>query len=237
MSAKFIYSPYWYIIRDVVTGIYYVGSKFGKDACVDLFWVKDGYTTSSNLINSLVETDGLERFEVVKKEVRKDAYEYESRFLKRVNAAKNKNFYNGHNNNGFETRPDTIVVKDKDGKCFRIHKDHPEYINGNLVGVAKNITYKHKDNSNYKKKKANKENYKGLVTIFCEKDKKWIKIEPEHYNKNIHITPTSKPKSEEHKKKIGSSNRKPRPKVCCIKCKTVIGIQNITQHQNGSKCK
>jgi hypothetical protein len=59
---------------------------------------KNGYTTNSKKINQIIEEHGIETFEVVKIRLVEDAYDYETRFLRKVNAAKNKKFYNGHNN-------------------------------------------------------------------------------------------------------------------------------------------
>lgn len=97
------YVPYFYIIQDTKNGMYYAGSKFGRNANPKIFMIEGGYCTSSNVINFLLENFGLSRFKVRKIrifETANEAIDYETRFLIRVNASKNEVFYNGHNNTG-----------------------------------------------------------------------------------------------------------------------------------------
>lgn len=99
-----IYLPYFYIIQEVATGVYYAGSKYGKDANPKNLMTEDGYHTSSKIIKNIVSQNGVKSFIVRKVKTfrkAKDAQEYETRFLKRVNARVNPMFYNGHNNDGF----------------------------------------------------------------------------------------------------------------------------------------
>lgn len=100
-SSMTIYIPYFYIIEEISTRIYYAGSKWALDANPERFMIEDGYTTSSKIINSLIFKNGIESFKIRKIIVFTDsrsAYEYETKFLKRVNAKDNKRFYNKHNN-------------------------------------------------------------------------------------------------------------------------------------------
>jgi hypothetical protein len=95
-----IYIPYFYIIQEVTTGIYYAGSKWGKDANPENFMKEGGYTTSSNLVNNKIKQNGIDCF-IIRKirifQTADDAEFYEKRFLLKVDAANNINFYNGHN--------------------------------------------------------------------------------------------------------------------------------------------
>jgi hypothetical protein len=96
-----IYTPYFYIIQDVRNGMYYAGAKWAKDANPDNFMVEGGYTTSSKIINAAIENHGIEVFTIRKLRsftTREDAILYETKFLQKVNAKRNKRFYNGHNN-------------------------------------------------------------------------------------------------------------------------------------------
>jgi len=106
-----IYIPYFYIIQDVSNGVYYAGSKYGQDANPDSFMSEGGYLTSSTTVKQIIAERGLDTF-VVRKiktfEIGKEALDYESRFLQKVNAANNACFYNKHNNdnrfdNGYGT--------------------------------------------------------------------------------------------------------------------------------------
>ena len=106
-----IYQPYFYVIQDVRNGMYYAGAKWAK-------WAKDadqkellkegGYKTSSKIINSSIEEFGLETF-IIRKikvfETSSEAHNYETKFLKKVNAKNNSKFYNKHNNDGY-TNPE-----------------------------------------------------------------------------------------------------------------------------------
>ncbi len=99
-----IYTPYFYIIQEVSTGVYYAGSKYGKDANPEFFMKEGGYKTSSDIINFLIEQNGLSSFKIRKIKTfntKEDAQRYETRFLRRVNARNHPRFYNGHNNDGF----------------------------------------------------------------------------------------------------------------------------------------
>lgn len=98
-----IYTPYFYIIQDTLNGMYYAGAKWAVDANPDNFMIEGGYTTSSNTIKSIIEKDGLDRFNIKKIKTFENKHEtccYETKFLQRVNARQNIFFYNGHNNDG-----------------------------------------------------------------------------------------------------------------------------------------
>jgi hypothetical protein len=104
MSSNTIYIPYFYIIQHKETGKYYAGSKYAEDANPENFMVEGGYQTSSNNIESIIEAEGLDTF-VIRKirtfRTGQGAYNYETKFLQRINAAAHPLFYNGHNNDGY----------------------------------------------------------------------------------------------------------------------------------------
>lgn len=163
----FIYTPYFYIIQEISTGIYYAGSKFGIGANPENFLKENGYITSSETIRLLIKKNGIKSF-IVRK-IRKfsnriDAYNYETRFLNKIDARNNPNFYNKHNNNGIafgtndftkimfekygvinytqqdhikEKLKNTIMVRDISGKSFRVSNNDPRWLSGELVGVQK----------------------------------------------------------------------------------------------------
>jgi hypothetical protein len=69
---------------------------------------QNGYTTSSKTINSIIEEFGLETFIIRKIKLFKseaEAYNYETKFLRKVDARNHNKFYNGHNNDGY-TNPE-----------------------------------------------------------------------------------------------------------------------------------
>ena len=96
-----IYTPYFYIIQHVESKKYYAGVKFGKDADPNKLLKSNGYQTSSATIKQIILEEGLESF-IIRKikvfETRQQAIDYESKFLKKVNAAFNDKFLNLSNN-------------------------------------------------------------------------------------------------------------------------------------------
>jgi excinuclease UvrABC ATPase subunit len=104
-----IYQPYFYVIQELTTGMYYAGAKWGKDSNPKNFMKEDGYKTSSNIIKSAIEENGLSSFTVRKIKCFENVSacrDYETRFLKKVNAKDNCRFYNRHNNDNIFTYHD-----------------------------------------------------------------------------------------------------------------------------------
>jgi hypothetical protein len=98
-----IYTPYFYIIQEKNTGIYYAGSRWAKFCNPEELLVEDGYTTSSNMVNQLIKENGLNSFKICKIrcfETKEQVWEYETKFLSKVDARNNSRFYNKHNNDG-----------------------------------------------------------------------------------------------------------------------------------------
>lgn len=141
-----IYIPYFYIIQDKRNGIYYAGSKYGKDSNPVNFMVKGGYTTSSNKINKIIEECGISVFLIRKVRVfktRVEAQNYETRFLQKVDARNHPRFYNGHNNDGNyfneEYRKERMIKKygvDHPMKC-------PELKEKAIINNRKNMKEKY----------------------------------------------------------------------------------------------
>lgn len=93
--------PYFYIIREVDTGILYAGCR-RKDSCnPDELLKVGGYTTSSPIVNEIINIKGLSAFEVIKIDTVCDnmnVYDYETKFLVENDCAGSPLWYNGHNN-------------------------------------------------------------------------------------------------------------------------------------------
>jgi hypothetical protein len=101
MTIYHNYIPYFYIIQDVRNGMYYAGAKWAQDANPSNFMVEGGYETSSHTIKELIRQHGLSNFTIRKIrtfESGQEAYDYETRFLIKVNAKESPKFYNKHNN-------------------------------------------------------------------------------------------------------------------------------------------
>lgn len=93
--------PYFYIIQQKSTGRYYAGSRWAAGSTPLELLQEDGYKTSSSTIQKILEDDGLESFVIVKTRTFDEpakAYEYETRFLRKVKAKVNQRFINKHEN-------------------------------------------------------------------------------------------------------------------------------------------
>jgi len=92
--------PYFYIIKHTPTQKYYAGCKINSRANSSDFMTEKGYQTTSNIIRSLIQKDGLSAFEIIRIKhftTPEEALAYEMRFLTKVNAAESTMFYNRHN--------------------------------------------------------------------------------------------------------------------------------------------
>jgi NUMOD3 motif-containing protein len=94
-------TPYFYIIKHNPSDRYYAGCKISKHADSLNLMTENGYQTTSKVIKSLIKEDGLKSFSILKIKHFNSASEvldFETRFLKKVNAANNERFINLHNN-------------------------------------------------------------------------------------------------------------------------------------------
>lgn len=73
--------PYFYKIKHINTGKYYVGAQYGKNSDPTKFW--QTYFTSSKSVNALIQLEGKESFEIIEIVQRDDAREFERRYLKK----------------------------------------------------------------------------------------------------------------------------------------------------------
>jgi hypothetical protein len=74
--------PYFYKLKHIPSGKYYIGSQYGKKSDPKKFW--SSYITSSKYIKKLINETGKDSFSVIKVISRHDARDYESRLLKRL---------------------------------------------------------------------------------------------------------------------------------------------------------
>ena len=80
-----LYQPYTYSIRNKITGEFYYGAKFGKNANPDTFWVD--YFTSSKLVHEHIEKYGKDAFEFKIRRLFKTSDEcvsYEQRVIRKI---------------------------------------------------------------------------------------------------------------------------------------------------------
>lgn len=102
------YKPFFYIIQNTHNGMYYAGAKWSKTTTDPNQFMKDGgYITSSGTIHKIIQEHGLDVFVIRRLRIfisGEEAFKYETRFLRKVNAKDNPMFYNLHNNDGFFDR-------------------------------------------------------------------------------------------------------------------------------------
>lgn len=114
MTSKSIYQPYFYIIQHKLTKIMYAGSRYAKGCHPDEFMQPNGYTTSSSIINQIIEQEGLDSFEVLRIDTNLDGistYQYESEFLKVNRCSLSDNWYNLHDNSDICPAYGTVEFK------------------------------------------------------------------------------------------------------------------------------
>ena len=115
--------PYFYIIRHINSNKLYAGSKWGKGCHPSTFMTPDGYKTSSNTINNLIQLEGLESFEILRIDTNLDglsAFEYETLFLQTLNCSSSDEWFNLHNNNGgMHYSHPYFILKSKESKLLK----------------------------------------------------------------------------------------------------------------------
>lgn len=103
MSSTSIYTPYFYIIRHIQSSKLYAGSRYAVGCNPAEFMQSNGYTTSSTIINSMIELEGLDAFETLRIDTNCDGlhpYDYETLFLQTNKCAQSPDWLNEHNNTG-----------------------------------------------------------------------------------------------------------------------------------------
>lgn len=94
-------TPYFYIIEHVSSRKYYAGVRWAYGCDPSELLTEKGYHTSSDTVNNMIADQGLSAFVIRKIKTFDDDEQlraFETRFLKRVNAAVNDRFLNRHNN-------------------------------------------------------------------------------------------------------------------------------------------
>ena len=103
--------PYFYLIRHISSNRLYAGVKWSSPDS-STFMTEDGYTTSSNIVNTIIKNEGIHAFCVLRIkhfDIAEEACSYESKFLSKVHAKTNPSFINQtensedfHNKGGYE---------------------------------------------------------------------------------------------------------------------------------------
>lgn len=111
MTSKSIYmdnhTPYFYIIKHIPSGKKYAGCRYGKGCHPSELLQPNGYHTSSKSVKQLIESDGLDSFEIIEVIDQESIMipfgwcsiqDYETFFLSSNDCARNDNWINLHNN-------------------------------------------------------------------------------------------------------------------------------------------
>lgn len=114
--------PYTYLIKHNPSGKVYYGVRYAKGCSPADLWAS--YFTSSKLIGELIQQDGVDAFSF---EIRRvfetalEAQQWETRVLKRINAASRPDFINKTDNSSISPADASKAMKGKYGS------DHPAY--------------------------------------------------------------------------------------------------------------
>lgn len=194
--------------------MYYAGIRYSKDSKgPEELLQENGYLTSSKTIKNIIKEDGLENFIIRKIKLfdsAKDVLEYESKFLQRVDAKNNKNFYNKHNNEfvpcdyDLSSEKYTTWLKTTYGEDIKNFSQTDEW-----KKIVPDKLKKPKTEEQ-KKRMRKPKSEEGRLAIKNSRIKE-AESRPEYYkNRGFLLGSSGKgiPKSEDHRKKITSANRK-----------------------------
>lgn len=159
MSSTITYTkqtiPYFYIIRHIASEKLYAGSRWAKGCNPLEFMQLEGYTTSSSTINFIIESEGLNSFEILRIDTNCDGfhvYDYETSFLQCNDCAASPNWLNGHNNKGITFGTEQFI------KSMLLKYDDEYFNNREKMKLTK---LKNHGNENYtNREKAEQTNFK-----------------------------------------------------------------------------
>lgn len=242
-----IYQPYTYLIGWSKQKKYYYGVKYGESANPKTFWVD--YYTSSKHIPLLRESFGEPDIIQIRKtfKSKEDAIKWETKVLRRINAAGKEYFINETNGN--------LNWYNKGGyKCTQEHIDNMINSRWTEEKKKKHSIYTTQLNKEIWSKRSTEEKNKILSKISeSNKGKEpWNRNTP-HTNETIkkiskntknamkstelrsHLSQKAKARCDEKfSKRISENNKR---KVSCVFCKREVNLSNLGRHQKGSKCK
>ena len=137
-------TPYTYLLKHIPTNTFYYGCRYAKGCHPTEFW--NDYKTSSKYIKQLIEEYGVDSFifEIRKTftDVKKARF-WETRVLKRMNAA---------NRNDFINKTDNISISPEDAQKGRTNRVYSDKLlaHARLMGLS-NKGKVHSDDINKKK--------------------------------------------------------------------------------------
>ena len=186
-------TPYFYIIKHKPSGKKYAGSRWQKNCHPSELLQKNGYTTSSEYVNLLIQNDGIESFEIVDIIETESAYEYETKFLIENDCAQSEQWINKHNNKfdietmvpyGSEEFKSIMIEKYDVDNCMKV----PEF--------------------KYKQKKSEKNTLKQKYNVQHNQQIPEVKNKiKEFYKKNPELLASRACKIAENKRKNGTTGK------------------------------
>ena len=152
---KFHKYHYFYKITNIINNHFYYGVHNTDD-------LDDGYMGSGHRLHLAYKKYGIENF---KKEILKffdtadEAFEYEAEVVNEI-MIKDDNCYNIQRGGKMFNISNMIVVKDKKGNCFLIHKEDKRFLNKEVVPIwcGKHHTEESKNKIRQKMKPVNSTN-------------------------------------------------------------------------------
>lgn len=247
------YTPYFYIITHKATGIKYAGSRWAlaktkfstNGAHPEEFMQVDGYTTSSEIINSIIDTEGFDAFEVSLLLTELDTvcsvYEYETNFLKIWDIASDDSWFNAHNNEyytpGSEGFKNLVMKKYGVENVMQLEFFRQKRVNTWLLKYGVDNPMKSKEVQN-KRNNTNLERFGNEVPMLVEEvqNKKNLTMKTKYGFEHTMQIPEFQDKSKSTcLEKFGSeffynSNTfKEKSKATCLE---KYGVEHATQHQD-----
>jgi hypothetical protein len=96
-------TEYFYIIQHIQSSRKYAGARWAIGCNPSELLTENGYCTSSNTVNTIIEIDGLDAFQILEIVTEfgefDNAYDYETWFLRLHDCANSDDWFNYHNNN------------------------------------------------------------------------------------------------------------------------------------------
>jgi hypothetical protein len=237
--------PYFYIIQHKKTKIKYAGCKYSKGSDPKTFMQMYGYTTSSNIINNIIKTEGLYGFDILTMKTEKDCgmrvYDYETRWLNDHMCAQSKEWFNKHNNHYSaydifqhlkttidpDTGLDLSTLRSLKTRDTKLKNNSYKYIGKKISEALSRI----EDGLTVAQKRGLK-----LSKIMKEKGIAKGKTNPQFGKYGINHPKFGKFHSEEAKRKQSESNKKPKNKSPCHYCSKLVDPGNMKRWHGEGKC-
>ena len=126
--------PYFYIIKHKESGVLYCGSRRAKGCDKSELLVSGGYLTSSNIVKTMIDKEGIDAFVVIftyEFANPEDAILFESEFQQYHDCAGSSNWLNGHNGFGL---PEWLKANGVDS-CMQIEEIKNRQVESNKKSI------------------------------------------------------------------------------------------------------